>query len=254
MDLGEGLSGRGVLVTGAASGVGEAAARLFADEGARVVAVDKNGDVLRRVVSGLPGEPGRHLAIPFDLGAVDDIDAMVAAAAEEVGGLAAMVHCAALLIREPVDEVSPTSWDRHVDVNLKGTFFLTRAVGDVMKAAGRGGRIVNFSSAAWLTGPWNGSDAYVATKAGVVSMSRGFARSLGPFGITVNVIAPGQVDTPMQHLDNPAELVQQTVQNTPLRRMGRPDEVARVAVFLASEHASFVSGSTIVVSGGLVLY
>lgn len=107
---------------------------------------------------------------------------------------------------------------------------------------------------AWLTGPFLGSDAYVIGKAGIVAMTRGLARSFGPHGVLVNTISPGQIDTPMQHLDNPPEMSERTAAQCPLGRMGRPEGVAAVAVFLASRHASFVNGATINVSGGLIMY
>jgi len=100
----------------------------------------------------------------------------------------------------------------------------------------------------------NGSDAYVAAKGGVVSMSRGFAHHYGPHGIRVNVIALGQINTPMQHVDNTPEIVASAAAACPLRRMGKPEELARVAVFLASDHASFINGATLNVSGGLLMY
>ncbi|WP_432970366.1 SDR family NAD(P)-dependent oxidoreductase [Dactylosporangium sp. CA-233914] len=251
MRLGDGLEGRGVLVTGAASGIGRAAAKLFAEAGARVYAVDVNGAALHEVVSGLPGE---HHAITFDLADTAGLDRLAHEADAATGGLYALVNVAALLIREPVEEVTIETWDRQLDVNLKGSFFLTRAVGEILSGHGRGGRIIGFSSAAWLTGPVFGSDAYLAAKAGIITLSRGFARKLGPAGITVNVIAPGQIDTPMQHTGIDPQLVAAATQTVPLGRMGRPDEIARVALFLASAHASYVNGATIAVTGGSILY
>ena len=103
-------------------------------------------------------------------------------------------------------------------------------------------------------GPLYGSDAYVAAKGGVVSMNRGFARQFGKYGIRINVIAPGQINTPMQHLDNDPAVVAAAAASCPLGRMGEPDELARVAVFIASDQASFVHGATINVSGGILLY
>ncbi len=127
-------------------------------------------------------------------------------------------------------------------------------MGLLLAERGLGGRIVLFSSVAWQTGPINGSDVYVATKGAVVSMARGFARRFGPNGVTVNVIAPGQIDTPMQRRDNDDATMAATAAAGPLGRMGSPDEVAAVAVFLLSDHAGFVSGATLNVSGGLLMY
>jgi len=252
-DLGAGLQNRGVIVTGAASGVGRAAAVAFASAGARVAAVDVDVDGVHDSVAALE-EPERHLAVGFDLIHTEDIAEMVAGATKALGGLWALVHVAAVLKRQPLQDVTEADWDLQLDVNLKATFFLDRAAGETMIAAGRGGRIINFTSGSFLIGPMSGSDAYVASKGGVVSMTRGFARAYGPNGILVNAISPGQIDTPMQHTDNPAEVVAAGITACPLGRMGRPEEVAAVAVFLASNHASFVNGATINVSGGSIMY
>ena len=250
--LGAGLEGAAVIVTGAAGGIGRAVAVGLADAGARVWALDRPGAALGDVVAALPGEG--HRAVALDLADADAIAPAVERIADESGGLWALVHAAASLRREAVAEVTPQSWDAQHDVNLRGTFFLVRAVGDALVAGQRGGRIVTFSSIAWQTGPILGSDAYVASKAGVVALTRGFARSLGPAGITVNCIAPGQIDTPMQRADNTDATMSATAAACPLGRMGTPEEVAAVSTFLVSSHASFVSGATINVSGGLLMY
>lgn len=252
-DLGAGLSGRGVIVTGAASGVGRATARAFAAAGARVALVDRDEAGLDATLDGIAG-PERHRPFVFDLRNTGDISGLVADAARHLGNLWALAHIAAVLKRQPLEDVTEADWDLQLDVNLKAAFFLDRAVGEALIAAGDGGRIINFTSGSFLIGPMSGSDAYVAAKGGIVSMTRGFARSYGPHGILVNAVSPGQIDTPMQHVDNPPEVVAAGIRACPLGRMGRPDEVAAVVVFLASRHASFVNGATINVSGGSIMY
>lgn len=252
-NLGAGLEGRGVIVTGAASGVGKATAEAFAAAGARVAAVDRDEPGLNTTMAGLV-EPDRHLALPFDLARIDGIPGLVAEATRGLGDLWALAHVAAVLRRQPLHEVTEADWDIQLDVNLKATFFLDRAVGEALIAAGGGGRIINFTSGSFLIGSMSGSDAYVAAKGGVVSMTRGFARSYGPHGILVNAVSPGQIDTPMQHVDNPPEVVAAGIAACPLGRIGRPEEVAAVVLFLASTHASFVNGATINVSGGSIMY
>ncbi len=250
--LGAGLRDRAVLVTGAASGIGKATARTMAALGARVAALDRCESV-RDLVSELEG-PGPHLPVVFDLGDIDAITPMVADTERRLGPLWALGHVAAYLRRKELADVTPEDWDAQLDVNLKASFFLNKAVGEAMIATGRGGRIINFTSGAWLSGPVYGSHVYVASKGGVVSMTRGFARAYGPQGILVNCVSPGQIDTPMQHLDIPPEFVEAGIAACPLGRMGEPEELAKVVAFLASEHASFVSGATINVSGALLLY
>ncbi len=251
--LGAGLDGRSVIVTGAAGGIGGACARAMAHSGARVVAVDLPGDALDATVAALPGRRD-HVALPVDLASPAEIESSLITLTDDASPLWALIHAAAHLRREPVQEVTEESWDAQHDVNLKGTFFLSRAVGDLLVSGGRGGRIVNFSSVAWQTGPLLDSDAYVASKGGVVSLSRGFARRLGPHGITVNVIAPGQIATTMQSSGNTEQTMAATSAACPLGRMGSPEEVAAVATFLVSSHASFVSGATLNVSGALLMY
>ena len=251
--LGDGLEGRGVIVTGGASGIGRATVEAMAAAGARVAVVDRNADGVRETINRTDA-PDRHLAVPFDLGDIAAIDGVVAHVLEVFGDLWALAHVASVLRRQPIEEVTEADWDLQHDVNLKASFFLNRAVGQALVGLGQGGRIINFTSAAFLTGALSGSDAYVASKGGVVSMTRSFAKTYGPHGILVNCVSPGQIDTPMQHVDNPAEIVEAAIQACPLRRMGRPQELAAVVVFLASNNASFVHGATINVSGGSSLY
>lgn len=250
--LGAGLEGSAVVVTGAAGGIGRAVAHTVAQCGAQVWALDRPNARLSEVVDSLPGN-GHH-AVELDLADAATIAPTLHRIDEQTPRLWGLVHAAAALRRETIAEVTPESWDAQHDVNLRGTFFLLRSVGDALVARGAGGRIVTFSSIAWQTGPILGSDAYVASKAGVVALTRGFARSLGGANVTVNCIAPGQIDTPMQRSDNTDATMAATAAACPLGRMGTPEEVAAVAAFLLSSHAGFVSGATINVSGGLLMY
>lgn len=251
--LGAGLQDRGVLVTGGASGIGRATVEAMAAAGARVAVLDRDSAGIAATITGLDA-PHRHLAVPYDLSDIAGIPAMVQHVRESLGDLWVLAHVASVLRRQPLDDVTEDDWDLQHTVNLKSSFFLNRAVGQSLIAAGGGGRIINFTSAAFLTGALSGSDAYVASKGGVVTMTRSFARVYGQHGILVNCISPGQIDTPMQHVDNPASVVESAMQSCPLRRMGKPSELAAVVVFLASENASFVHGATINVSGGASLY
>lgn len=250
--LGEGLKDRGVIVTGGASGIGRETVRGLALAGARVAVVDRNAEGIAETIEGLE-EPERHLQLPYDLFDIAGLPALVGEVEESFGDLWALINVASVLVRRPLDEVTEQDWDLQHDVNLKASFFLNRAVGQTLIQRGGGGRIVNFTSTSFLIGAFSQSDAYVASKGGVVSMTRSFARSYGPHGILVNCISPGQIDTPMQH-QAPADVVSALTGTCPLGRIGRPEEVAAMAVFLASTNASFVHGSTIVVGGGAVLY
>jgi len=251
--LGSGLAGKGVIVTGASGGIGREIAVGMAEAGARVCATDLPDRGVEQVARSLSGRSD-HLAIELNLGDLDAIEPAIDSVTERFGEIWALVHAAAFLKREEPNDVTEDSWDAQFDVNLKATFWLNRAVGNRLSEQGQGGRIINFTSAAWLTGPMINSDAYSASKGGVVTLTRGFARRLGPFGITVNAISPGQIATELQAQENTPEAMESISNDCPLGRMGTASEVASVAVFLASSHASFVSGATINVSGGLVMY
>ena len=251
--LGAGLEGRGVIVTGAASGIGRVTARMMAASGARVAAVDVDRDGLEGTMATLEGRDD-HLAIPYDLAGSASIPDLVSGIVDRFGDLWALANVAAVLRRRRLDDVTEEDWNLQLDVNLKASFFLNREAGNAMVAGGGGGRIINFASMAWLVGPLLGSDAYVISKAGIVSMTRGFARAFGPHGILVNTVSPGQIDTPMQHQENTPEVMERAMSMCPLGRMGRPEELASVVLFLASRHSTFVNGATINVSGGLIMY
>ena len=252
LPLGAGLQGKVAIVTGASSGIGRATALLFANEGLKVCATARDAQGLQALEADMPA--GDHMYRVLDLRDVKGCEALVAEVDERYGSIFVLAHIGAYLRRKELFEVTEEDWDEQLDVNLRATFFLNRAVGKVMIDKKIPGRIINYSSSSWMIGPMKGSDAYVASKGGVVSLARGFARQFGPYGIRVNVIAPGQINTPMQHVDNDPKIVADAAAACPLRRMGEPEELARVTLFLASDNASFINGATLNVSGGLLMY
>ena len=145
-------------------------------------------------------------------------------------------------------------WDFQHDVNLKAGFFLNRAAARIMREQGRGGRLINFSSQGWWTGGFGGSVVYSATKGGIVSMCRGLARTYAKDGITVNSVSPGAVDTPMMRGGLTDEQLQASIAMIPLGYMAEPADLAGTVVFLASDHARYITGATINVSGGWLMY
>jgi NAD(P)-dependent dehydrogenase (short-subunit alcohol dehydrogenase family) len=170
------------------------------------------------------------------------------------GGVDAVIMAGATLRRRDLKDVTIEDWDYQIDTNLRSTFLIVRAVAEHLKESKRTGSILTFTSPSWLTGSFFGADAYSASKAGIVAFSRGLAKQLGVFGIRVNTISPGQIDTPMQHRDNTAENVQTIIDACPLKRIGQPEEIASVAVFVTSDHGSFITGATLNVSGGIHIY
>jgi NAD(P)-dependent dehydrogenase (short-subunit alcohol dehydrogenase family) len=251
--LGEGLAGKGVLVTGATGGIGAAVAHAFAASGACVAALDLAEDGARELAASLPGDG--HVGIGADMADVGRHDELVGKAEDAVGPLAALAHLAAVLRRRhDIREVDESDWDVQADVNLKATFFLNRAFAERLRGAGRPGAIVNFSSQGWWTGGFGGSVVYNATKGGIVTMTRGLARTYAAAGIRVNSVAPGLVDTAMLRDDLSAPVLQGLIDQVPLGRLASPEEIAPAVVFLASEHAAYITGATLNISGGWLMY
>ncbi len=254
MSIAANVTGRRVLITGGAGGIGRAVAEAFALEDARVAIVDVDQAACQAVVDGL-AHPERHVAIAADLADISGHDAVLTRTRESLGGLDVLAHLAAVLRRRSsIDDVTEEDWDAQIDLNLKATFFLNRAVVQVFRAQGGGGRIINFASQGWWTGGFGGSVVYNASKGAVVTMSRGLARSLAPEGITVNTVAPGAVDTPMMRSGMTDEDLADFVRMIPLGRMAEPSELAGAVLFLASEASRYVTGATINVSGGQLMY
>ena len=251
--VGSGLEGRGVIVTGAAGGIGRAVTEAFAATGARVMAVDLRQEAVDEVVAGLEGTG--HVAVAADLADLAGHDALIRRAREELGGLYVLANLAAVLRRrDSLAEVTEEDFDLQLGVNLKAAFFLCRAAGAAMIEQGRGGRIITFSSQGWWTGGFGGSVVYAASKGAVTTMTRGLARTFGPHGITVNTVSPGQVNTPMLMTGLAPEVYETMKKETPLGYVAEPEELAGPVVFLASDHAKYITGATLNVSGGFLMY
>jgi NAD(P)-dependent dehydrogenase (short-subunit alcohol dehydrogenase family) len=252
-NLGAGLDGKGVIVTGAAGGIGKAVAEAFAAAGARVMAVDLEQDKVDETVAGLEGKG--HAATAVDLRDLSAQANLVQQTQKAFGNIFVLAHLAAVLRRRAsLTDITEADWDIQIDVNLKATFFLCRTVAEAMKAQAEGGRIVCFTSQAWWTGSFGGGAVYAASKGGVVSLLRSLARSYGPYNITINTVAPGQVNTPMLMTGLDPAVLKAMTDATPLKRVAEPEEIAGTVVFLASNHAGFITGATINTSGGFLMY
>jgi NAD(P)-dependent dehydrogenase (short-subunit alcohol dehydrogenase family) len=243
--LDTGLGDRLCLVTGAASGIGYATAEMLAAQGARLALWDLDAAALEAVPTDGAAAVERATVDVADHAAVE------AAVAALPGPVAAVVHCAGIYTTSPLPEVDEASWDRVLDVNLKGAFNVAQAVAPGMTRAG-GGSLVLFGSFAARTGGLRASAPYASSKAGIAGLTKHLAQWGGPHGIRVNCIHPGFIQTPMNAILSD-EAKAQAVATTPLRRLGDPPECAAAAVFLASDLASFVHGVELDVNGGMYL-
>jgi NAD(P)-dependent dehydrogenase (short-subunit alcohol dehydrogenase family) len=240
------------LVTGGASGIGRATAELFAREGARVVIGDVDVARSQEVVVAIGAAGGEAMAVPMDAGRLEDVQRLVAAAVDAYGGVD-VVHANAAYLRDfqPASETTDEAWMRALDVGLTGAFWCVREA--LPHLTRHGGAVVFTSSVGALEG-FRGHTAYCTAKAGLIGLARSLALDYGPHGVRVNVICPGYIETGITAaaLQDPAE-VQRATQKSALKRIGRPEEVARAALFLASDEASFITGAVLTVDGGWTL-
>ena len=243
------LAGTRAVITGASSGIGEAAARAFVREGARVMLVARRADPLNALARQLG--VGGAIAYPADVSDPAQVTSMVDAAFERLGGLDVVVNSAGVSDPAPLEDLTPERWREVIDINLSGCFYVCRQVGLKMRAAG-GGVIVNVASESSLMGePMY--VAYCASKGGVLMLTKALAAELAPT-VRVNAVCPGSVDTPMLRRDfaslpDPASATEAARRRIALGRFATPEEVAMAIVFLASE-ATFATGLGLNLDGG----
>lgn len=241
---------RVAIVTGAGRGLGAATALALAESGASVVLCDIDPEV-EGVAAALVGRGREAMPLAADVGRPAEAERLVAAAIERFGRLDILVNNAGICPRISIDAMTEDAYDRIMDVNLKSVFFLSRAAGNAMKPNGWG-RIVNVSSTGGRTGGIFNATVYSASKAGIMSMTKAFARHFAAHNILVNCIAPGTVNTRLMS-NLPPESLETAVSGVPLNRLAEAGEVARVIVFLASEANTYMTGATVDVNGGALM-
>jgi NAD(P)-dependent dehydrogenase (short-subunit alcohol dehydrogenase family) len=247
------LHGKFVLITGAASGIGRAAALLFAREDAAVVITDVNESAGQAVAAEIKNNGGRAIFEPGDITRATDCHRVIERTVREFGGLHVLFNNAGIIRRASVVELSEADWDRVMAVNVKAIFLMCREAIPIMASAG-GGSIINTASGWGLAGGPRAA-VYCASKGAVVLLTKAMAIDHGPQNIRVNCICPGDTDTAMlrseaQQLGEPGDRFLAEAAKRPLGRLGQPEEIAQAALYLASDAASFVTGTALVVDGG----
>ena len=246
--MGPRLAGMTAIITGAAGGIGNATCRLFAGEGAAIVAVDQDVDGAARIAKEVEAQGARAIACTVDIRDREQIEAMAEAAQAAFGPIRILVNNAGVGAQMHFLDIPASVWKEMLDVNLTGTFQCSQVIAREMARTG-GGRIVNISSHAGLLGP-SGRAAYAAAKGGIIAMTRVMALDLAAQNIAVNCIAPGPVDMPRLAGLHNEERRTAWHNAIPLRRYGQTEELAAAILFLASEESSFVNGQTLAVDGG----
>ena len=252
------LEGKVALITGGSRGIGEATAIGFAEAGADVAISARNQSDLEEVSKKIEAAGRKSLAVAAHVGRMDQIQQLVDKVKEKFGRIDILVNNAGTSFNAPAIEISEKAWDSVMNLNLKGLFFLSQAVGRVMKEQG-GGQIINIASVAGIKVQAN-TPHYSISKAAVIMVTKVLAKEWADYNIRVNCIAPGPIRTKLYDAiflplpeDQREKAMEMASQNIPLKRAGQPREIADTIIFLASGASSYITGQTISVDGGLIL-
>lgn len=244
------LQNKVALITGAGNGIGKQTALTFSREGAKVVVADINEDAGRKVVDEILQSGGSAAFELVNVAETKDVVRMVENSVKTYGKIDILVNNAGIVADARLVKMDLEQWQRVIDINLKGVFLCGQAVAKVMETNESGGVILNASSVVGLYGNF-GQSNYVAAKAGVIGMTKTWARELGEKGIRVNAVAPGFIATDILQ-SIPEKVINMMVEKTPLGRMGKPQDIANAYLFLATDEASFITGAVLSVDGGII--
>lgn len=243
------LTGKVALVTGAAGGIGKVVSIYLAKQGAKIALADISEEKLKEVSDEINNNNGESMYVKMDVRSNDSIEEAVKAAADKLGGIDILVNGAGILGTLSIEEMERDGeWNRVLDVNLTGAFFVSQYALPYLKESSAG-RIINISSISGRNGGFEGSMAYVASKGGMVAITRGMARHLAPYGITVNAVNPATTATDMIDGYTPERVANQ-LKHILLGRLGTPEEMAAAVCYLASDEAGFTTGLMFDVNGG----
>lgn len=246
------LEGKAALVTGGGSGLGQAIAVGLASAGASVAVSGRDSRKLNETVSMITKAGGRAVSIPMDILDTDSVNDAVSRTVEEYGHIDILVNSAGVHLKKDTLEVTDEEWSRVIETNLTGSFRVCRAVGTQMKVQGRG-KIINIASLGSFVALKDAA-AYTSSKAGIILLTKNLAVELAPFNIQVNAIAPGVFRTALNAKVLVGERLERILSNTPMKRLGTPDELAGTAVYLSSKASDFVTGAVIPVDGGFLAW
>ena len=245
------LSGKTALITGASSGIGAATAKAFAKLGARVaIAYGKNREGATQVQRSIVNSGGKAIVIEADMRQSEQVRSLVTRVADQLGPIDILVNNAGSLVqRMKLLETTEARWDEIMNLNLKSAMLCSQAVAKSMMER-KSGAIINVVSIAGRNGGGPGAGAYATAKGALITLTKSMAKELAPFGVRVNGVSPGVIDTPFHEAFSTPEMMRNFISQIPIGRIGKSDEIAKVIAFLASDAASFVVGETIEVNGG----
>ena len=244
------LSGKVAIITGASQGIGRTMATVMSESGANVICVARSEDKIKELSSEIENKGGRAIPIACDVGDGDAFSNTIKSVVDQFGKLDILINNAGITRDALLMRMNESQWDEVIQTNLKGAFFgMKAAIRPMMK--NKFGRIINITSIVGLTGN-PGQANYAASKAGLIGMTQSIAKEVGSRGITVNCIAPGWIDTEMTE-ELPENSKRDLLDRIPIGKIGKPENIAHAAVFLASDEASYITGETITVDGGRVI-